>query len=277
MDPKRFKHTALDDDTDFYDKPEKKTEKQKWQEMTKAQRRQYFIDYYLVKLIVVLACIGVVIWILVDIRPGNQIILNVAVLEDDIDDSVQKACEEELEQQFREEGMKGKVTIDDNYPAGNEISNTKITVYVQAHTLDVIIAPKEKFKTLAGQGFFQDLTEFLPGEKQTEYQSLLLSFAGPGDEEDLTDEEESSGGESTADEAGEETEAETGVMATFGKGPSLSYGLDLTGSEKYSYLRTAVSDPVLGVVVNAPHTQEILEFIDYLMQPVEETGETESE
>ena len=47
-----MKKTALDDDAYLYQKREEKTEKEKWSEMNRHQRMQYFLDYYLVKLLV---------------------------------------------------------------------------------------------------------------------------------------------------------------------------------------------------------------------------------
>ena len=53
--PDLQKKTALDDDASIYKKDRSRTEKQKWEEMDKEQRRQYFADYYLRKMLGIVA------------------------------------------------------------------------------------------------------------------------------------------------------------------------------------------------------------------------------
>lgn len=257
MDPERFKHTALDDDSDFYKKPEKKTEKQKWHDMNHQQRRQYFRDYYL-KTVVILAIAAVlVIAVMAAVfNPKQKTILDVAVLEEDLDDEMAAACQKDLQEIFEKEGYVGSVVLDDNYPEGNSNATVKLTVYIQAGTLDAVIAPEEKFKELASYGTFVNLEDVFTKEELKELGPRLRTFETGG-----TQTEPAASGESTCG-----TDAETEKAAC---------GIDLSGSKKYQYLQPAAKKPILGIVVNSKHQDLGREFAKYLLQlkdPEEETG-----
>lgn len=58
------KKTALDENAAIYQKRTKKTEKEKWSEMDSAQRKQYFVDYYLFKTVAGILAIGIAIFLI---------------------------------------------------------------------------------------------------------------------------------------------------------------------------------------------------------------------
>ena len=235
MDPERFKHTALDDDSDFYKKPEKKTEKQKWHDMNHQQRRQYFRDYYL-KTVVILAIAAVLV---------------IAVMA-----AVFNPKQKTIQEIFEKKGYVGSVVLDDNYPEENSNATVKLTVYIQAGTLDAVIAPEEKFKELASYGTFVNLEDVFTKEELKELGPRLRTFETGG-----TQTEPAASGESTGG-----TDAETEKAAC---------GIDLSGSKKYQYLQPAAKKPILGIVVNSKHQDLGRELAKYLLQlkdPEEETG-----
>ena len=84
--PDLQKKTALDDDASIYRKDRSRTEKQKWEEMDKKQRRQYFADYYLRKMLGMAAGIFAVFFLSWHfLKPADETVLYVAVVDESLD------------------------------------------------------------------------------------------------------------------------------------------------------------------------------------------------
>ena len=93
-----MKKTALDDDAYLYQKREEKTEKEKWSEMNRHQRMQYFLDYYLVKLLVftgIILAVVLFVWNFIS-KSKEDTVLYVAVVDEVLQTEGTEKLKEEL-------------------------------------------------------------------------------------------------------------------------------------------------------------------------------------
>ncbi len=237
-----MKKTALDDDASIYQKRVEETEKEKWSKMNGGQRWQYFKDYYLLKVIVgsiAVVFVGFVVWSV--LKPKDEIVLYVAVVDEQFDDEKEEALTQELNELFGVDGKRYKVFIDDLIYLDNG-GMEKLQTLTYTDRLDVIIADKENYQRLAGMGFFQAADQYLGEEKTAEYEEFFVEAAGYEENKELSFEN-----------------VETGT------GEVLPYGIDISGSERFSQVKNYLESPVLSFVVDNQNSEHAVEFLDYLM------------
>lgn len=155
------KKTALDDGAELYKKRGDSSAKVDFSSMTKAQKWQYFKDYYL-KL--VLAAIAVVIlagsFLYTTVFHRTETVLTIAIINDDplMDTS---AAQDELRSYF---GLTSDRQVFDIsvYNLEDERVSMKFTTMMAAQTIDVIVADREFFDDYATQGIFRELSSQMP-------------------------------------------------------------------------------------------------------------------
>ena len=237
-----MKKTALDDDAYLYQKREEKTEKQKWAEMDRHQRKRYFLDYYMVKLLVfagIILTVGYFIWNFVS-KSNEETVLYVAVLDETLDPDGAEKLKEELTQNLGADGKKQKVMIDDTFYM-DDGGLQKLEVYLYNKQIDVVIADETTYKELAGYGFFQDISAVL-GSKSSEYADSYVEAAGYKEDEE---EEDLFEDYSTA------------------QGEELPYGVDISGS-KIDSIKTNIQTPVLSVAQGAGNIDNAVKFLEFI-------------
>ena len=80
-----MKKTVLDDNASIYQKREEESEKQKWERMDKKQKAGYFLDYYLLKIIVgILLSILIIFLIWSVVRPKPETVLGIAIVDEQL-------------------------------------------------------------------------------------------------------------------------------------------------------------------------------------------------
>ena len=183
---KNNNRSAIDDDASLFQVPEAKSEKQKWSQMNTHQRLQYFRDYYLIKCLICIAAAGItaaVLWS--TLRPQKERVLFIAVVQDYLTPQDKAQLKEQLEQKLVLDADRQEVQIDDVFPNGHE-SNAKLSTYLGAQEIDLIITNEDRFQELAEAGCFEDLNIYLP-DFAKENADLLCWSSGSSSENALTE------------------------------------------------------------------------------------------
>ena len=241
-----YKKTALDDDASIYNADRERTEKQKWREMSKEQRRQYFADYYLRRILCILAGAAVgffLIWHFM--KTADETVLYVAVVDESLDTKKLERMSEELNDRFKVDGRHKKVIIDDTFFMKDD-ALTRMEVYLHNNQLDVIIADENVWRELSGYGFLKRLDEFLGNPeklKESHYENKFLEANGYLDGDDISFEDE---------------EVARGEMAP--------YGVDISESRKFGEMKEYMEHPVFAIAEGAKNEGHAEDFLDYLME-----------
>lgn len=158
------KKTVLGDDAALYSHKEDVSEKDKWQAMSSKERRRYFVDYYLGKIVVVvivLAVVGSILYTM--LTPKPDVVLSVAV----VNDGKNLARYEELQNRFQEaismDEEKQQVVIDTGYSFNDYDYQSwqKFSMYNMVGDLDVSIMPLAYFEEYAPGNYFSGVAECL--------------------------------------------------------------------------------------------------------------------
>lgn len=240
------KETRLDDSADIYAKREKKTEREKMKDMTSKEKLEYFKTYYLKIVIASVLVLGVLVYILYQsLSPKPDVLLNIAVVNDYFEQEQVKNFLSDIDSYFEVDSDKENITFDYNYYISNTdntqnsyASIQKLTSYVYAKDIDVIITDEAYFKNLTEQGYFVDLTDLLPTDIYTEL--IDKYYTGAIVEED-----------------------EQGVTSTGAEEP---YGIYLDDSSVYKNSGSTMTKPVIGVVSNSPNKDNAIRFIKFLLE-----------
>lgn len=225
---KNNNRSALDDDASLFQIEESKSEKQKWSEMNTHQRLRYFLDYYLIKCLLCIAAVTITASILWStFRPKKECILFVAVVQDYLMPQEKDQLEAQLSQLLITDTERQEIQIDDVFPSGYE-SNAKLSTYLGAQEIDLIMTNEERFQELAEAGCFEDLNAYLPEFAKSHADSLYWSANSSNDDlpkensyADQPDAEE----DSTASNSSNHTETKNGTAA---------YGVHLTDSSIFT-------------------------------------------
>ncbi len=200
----------------------------KFSEVPKGERVQFFLDYYLLKLIAIIAIIVTVIYIIVGIfSPRTEEVLNVAVFDESLNSATILNVENEVLNSLGISEENRKVTIDATYYSSMR-GMDKLQVLVINGGVDVVIAPEEVFLGLAQYGYF-DVIEGLPNASEGFY---TRGF----------------------------TEIEDGIGAA--QGEEACYGIYLRESEFYKNLGGINEDAVIGILANSVNEENAYKFFD---------------
>lgn len=125
------------------------------------------------------------------LRPKEENILYVAVLDESLKEEEEIALKEELEQLFSAEGHQ-RVVIDDSFYMKDGTLD-KLEIYLHSGQVDAIIAEEDAYKELAGYGFFQNLDEFLGEKAAVQYREYYCCAAGYQENEEISFEDTETG------------------------------------------------------------------------------------
>lgn len=239
------KETRLNDSAEIYVKREKQTERQKISEMTTKEKIAYFNMYYTKKVLIGLVGICLLGYILyTTLSPKPEELLNVAVINEYYDQEHIKSFLDDLNQYFNVDPDNQKINYDysyymsDNDVTGNTTSSTqKLSTYVAVNQIDVIIADEDTFKDLTTVGYFINLADILPADMYTRLADHY--YNGIIQDEVLQDKED--------------------------PGAEKAYGIYLTDSSVYKSSGSTLDKPILGIVSNTPHDENVISFVRYLM------------
>lgn len=159
MDIKNRK-TTLDDSASIYQKREKKSSKEYTSSMTKAEKWQYFKDYYLKIVIAAAICLvlaGSFIYSAVFNR--SEAVFSIAFLNDNqLADTV--SLEEAIKEYFDITAKNQYIDIQ-VYTMDNMAMSMKFSTMMAAGAIDLVVADPETFQKYADQDVFLNLSEHL--------------------------------------------------------------------------------------------------------------------
>lgn len=239
------KETKLDDSAGIYVKREKQTERQKMRDMSFKEKVAYFNMYYLKKVIFTV-CIASILGYLIyqTLSPRTDEILNIIVINDYIDQEQVKDFLSDLDTHFEVDPDKEKINFDYSYyisetdMSQNTISSIqKLSTYVAAKQIDVVITDEACLNSLIEKGYFISLSDLLPADMYTELADKY--YTGAVKDEDL--------------------------KGNVTYGPKAPYGIYIDDSEIYKSSGTSIEKPVLGVISNSPNKDNVIELIRYLL------------
>lgn len=170
------KKTVLNDDAALYSHKEDISEKDKWKTLSGKEKWQYFADYYLGKIVIILVTVAVVGSVLhTMLTPKPEVVFSVAV----VGDGINQPMYEELQQKFNtlialdEETQQTVFDTGYNFSNGDYQSWQKFAMYNMVGDLDVTILPKSQFEEYAPGDYFSPLAVHL---SSTLYASLSEYF-----------------------------------------------------------------------------------------------------
>ena len=134
--------------------------------------------------------------------------------------------------------VKGGVLID-TYFSSDENGISKLQTMIASHEIDVIVATPKTYKELAGYGYLTNLDSSLTKSQRTTLSSDFVTLKGFKDSDD-------------PDYNGS------------GKGRVEPFGVSMTDFKRWSTLKSAKSDAIIGIVQESQNRGIAQQFIDYL-------------
>lgn len=248
---KNNRKTILNDNAILFQPKEEKTERQKWTEMNWPQRFNYFIDYYLLKCILIFILVFFILIIFWSIfKPKNEKAIFIAVMQNSIPSEKKKQLEEQLLDLLVTDKRHQEINLDDTFPAGYE-SEAKLTAYLNACEIDLIIAQEDKFKEMAAAGMFEDLEEIMPSFALA-HKNLLCRTHGYIDKNVNTI-----------------TSNQTYTLKS-DNDPNYvmpAYGIFITECEAFQNIWYNDTDAVLGIVINSNRKENAKKILTDLLFP----------
>lgn len=172
----------------------KKTEKQKWIEMNKEQRKQYFLDYYLFPVSVIAVILAIMCFLgwHFFLKPDEENVLYAAVVDDSLAQEKQEQAVLDMQDILEADGKYKQVHIDDSFYL-KEGALDKIQVYLHSQQIDVLILDQDVFEEFAGYGYFQSLDELAGEDLAEKYDTDYVYAAGYRDTDEVSFENHETG------------------------------------------------------------------------------------
>lgn len=175
--------TVLEENASIYSTEEAKTEKQKWASMNKQQRKEYFLSYYALKLLALIAGIIIVIFLIVHFATKQDMALGILAVNADGSNVVAEGPEY-FNDFLDENGIDPKkntvnlnrtmyidTTSEENIDQTN--LETIQTLFV-TNSVDVFLADEGFYTAMAGGDYIADLRDYLPQDVLDKYQDDIV-------------------------------------------------------------------------------------------------------
>jgi hypothetical protein len=229
-----IKQTRLNDNAEIYQPRIDQSEREKLRDMPFRKKIAYLWEYYKVYAFILIVVIALISYIVSSIlTPKEEIRFNAAFLNNTIDTTVLEDYKHEFAKHLDLDLEKETIEINTSYYFKNSMDYNMrqvLSVRIASKEIDIIIAPESEFKSYAYSGFFDRLSEQLPTDL---YSSMTNRFYFSS----LQDDPESK-----------------------------AFGIYLTDCELFQK-NADNSDPyLLGIVANAKHKENAVEFIRFLFQ-----------
>ena len=213
-------------------------EKGYWKDLSPEAKKQYFLDYYLGKTLVVLAVIALAVYTAVSVlRPKPSYALRIAVFDASLTEDERQSLIHDIQKALH---TAEAVEIDDSYNNNNDKDLLRIVSLSTSDKLDAVIADREVLEWLAGYGYFKDLTETFDAAFLSENQDRLVTARGL--------------------KLGENGLLEENAE---GNGDWYTAGYDLDGTALAGKLED-LKDPVLGIIAESRSASEIQAVLEEL-------------
>ena len=159
--------TTLSEDAAIYGKRDDREPIEKFKSLKGEEKRQYFKDYMLPKIIGLVIGLGCLVFFLVSIlKPKDEIVLHAAILDSPFTAEAIDSLTESLTSSLTEEGKRQRVSLDTEYYISSDgyNSRTRLMTYIAAGEIDCMILSEEELDNYSGSGFYADLYTILPKE-----------------------------------------------------------------------------------------------------------------
>ena len=137
-------------------------------EMTSAQKRSYFWDYWRIPVLVIVVIAVVLISLIRSMVTSKETMLSVTVVDPTEDTSFTSYVEAFADENGipRDQLAVGDIVIGTAQTGGGAYSQAGMAFYVrmQAGSEDIVILPETVFEEFATSGYFLDLTDVVPTE-----------------------------------------------------------------------------------------------------------------
>lgn len=182
------KKTVLGDEAALYSHKEDVSEKEKWQAMSKKERWQYFVDYYLLKIVaivVTLAVVGSILYTM--LTPKPEVVLSVAVVNDGANQSLYEALQTEFNAAIALDAETQQTVFDTgyNFTNGDYQSWQKFSMYNMVGDLDISLMPLSLFEEYAPGGYFSTIAARLPSDLYVALSEYLMETKQQDEEGNL--------------------------------------------------------------------------------------------
>lgn len=239
------KQTRLDDSAEIYKRRGQVSEREKIKELDFAGKVEYFKNYYLAKLIVILLVVALVTWLLVTMfgpkkdKVLNLVFVNYPISQEDID-----IIQTDLSEILQLDANKQEITFDTGYDLKNDdyASIEKLATYVFAGAVDIFIAPESEFINYAVANTMYPLTDLFPTDLYSTLNQNELLICKTRMSED-----------------------ETLVNATGPEGVFGIYIQDLPMFRSFKPEYVESDPPVLGVIASCKNRDNAIELIRYFL------------
>ncbi|MFT4146397.1 MAG: hypothetical protein QM644_18290 [Mobilitalea sp.] len=229
------KQSRMDENSIIYQDRIELSEKEKLRSMTLNAKLSYLWEYYKIHAIVIIAVVGLIIYFIYEvITPNVNPVFYAAVLNSPLEDDKKDAFIAEYSEHLKLDPAHEEVVINTQFyfstAEGSPFTNMQqvLDAYISAGDVDVIIAPESDFNRYAQIGYFDKLSNELPTDV---YSSLTDEFYITASEEDTSES---------------------------------AYGVYLTNSSLFKDLTYQGEPYVLGILSNAKHKEDTIEFINYI-------------
>lgn len=233
------KKTVLEDDAKMYRKDKDKITKEELKNLPPKQKWQYFRDYYLkFVIVIIIALIAVGTIINTTILNPQTTVMSLATINEcqiyETEEPIQKLTEY-LEVTDKNSNVNiGYYNLDDYQ------MNMAYVTHAATGGIDLVICPKDYFTQGSRQGMFLDLSEFLPAEMYEALSDRILM-----------------------EQEAEEVDEEGNPISLLEAKP---YGIDLSGSIAYQDFGGLEPEPVLCVMASVVNTDNAIKTISYLTE-----------
>ena len=224
-----------------------KTNKQQIRKMSTAKKLQYFKDYYLLKVLVIIGAAAVLVYGLYSLlKPKPNHILTVVILDNVLEDAASAAFLEEIKAALSAADARDEVLLLADFSSEQDADMTRLSVMASAGEVDAVIAPESVFANLAAGGFYLPLRDVFNAEEISRRQEQNTIFETAG---------------FAAPREGAEAEV-TGA----GDGEILPYGIRLENYSKWQAIVINPDDAVFGVAAASNVPQNAAAFARVLLE-----------
>lgn len=231
--------TALDDDSILYQKRDADSNKQDIKDLNQKGKLQYFADYYLMKVVIVLVSVILVGYLIYSsIFNRQETVLTVCCIGNTMI-TENEAMAEDLRPVF-EPLEKNESLYITNYYLEDYNQQMSFSTHLAARDIDIVILDKAQFDRLSGQGMFADLSQVLDPSLYEELKDQLIdgkviSYTTQGEIESYSD--------------------------------PYPMVIDVTDNPVIKDYVTYSNEVYLGICIGTQRTEKAQTFIDYLFHP----------
>lgn len=219
------------DDTDY---------KAEYEKLDKGGKWQFFKDYYLQTILVIVAAVAIGGYYLYGAMTKPTTVLYVAISDDAFDDNQVKALEKAAGTYLGLDNKKEVVEINTNFSYKNGTLSEQLQSYIYSGSCDVVIASQEGFKSWAQVGYFlepesSDMVSFYQQQKD-----MNRFYCNVVDGEQIR-------GEKEMDDT------------------QYNFGISVVDCEKYKALGGAGSTAIAGITNSSRKQEEAAAFLEFLL------------